>query len=393
MRLNCKWLTDPDVVKVFNLLHASGHSIYAVGGCVRDSILGLDSFDFDLATDAVPDRVAELATEAGMQVLMHAARFGTVTLFSGLAQFEITTFRKDIKTDGRHAEVTYTRCLEQDARRRDFTINAMYLDRDGDLIDPVGGLTDLKGRRVRFIGNPGRRIAEDTLRVLRFFRFNVQLDIKLEDYDPRAMQHIESCDRGRLASLTDFRVTQEMRKLMAMVDPYPALYAMSQAGLLETLFPHADLEALRRLRLLEFTLERQPDPVMRLALLENPALPARLRLTRSDHRYLAIITRSIRHGTPIEHAAYRHGIQAALSSAFLRAALAGEELEPGLTRRAESAAERHCPVGSADLLPVVERRQISGTLRTLEDAWLDSGFSLSREELLAHIPAKDRLHA
>ena len=155
------------------MLEEGGHRAYFVGGCVRNALIGAEVSDVDIATDARPERVAALAFRAGLKAIPTGIAHGTVTVVSGGHAFEVTTFRRDVATDGRRAVVVFSDDVAEDAARRDFTMNALYAAADGTVIDPTGeGLADLAARRVRFVGEPARRIAEDHLRVLRFFRFH-----------------------------------------------------------------------------------------------------------------------------------------------------------------------------------------------------------------------------
>ena len=148
------------------------HPALIVGGAVRNALLGEPVEDMDIATALRPERVLELAAAAGLKVVPTGIEHGTVTVVAAGEGFEVTTFRRDVETDGRRAVVEFSDRLEEDAARRDFTMNALYAGADGAVIDPVGGLDDLAARRLRFVGDPDQRIAEDYLRILRFFRFH-----------------------------------------------------------------------------------------------------------------------------------------------------------------------------------------------------------------------------
>ena len=180
-RVGGDWLHSAPIRKVFAALKAGNAEARIVGGAVRDAIIGRPVREIDIATTALPEEVMRLASEARLGAHPTGIDHGTVTVVADGMPFEVTTLRRDIETDGRHAVVTFTTVWQEDAARRDFTINALYCREDGTLYDPVGGLDDLRKRRVRFIGDPETRIREDYLRILRFFRFsaaygNGQLD-------------------------------------------------------------------------------------------------------------------------------------------------------------------------------------------------------------------------
>lgn len=178
------WMTDPATRAVMAPLKVPGAAVPAalfVGGCVRDALLGRGVVDVDIATSHPPDEVMRRLDAAGIGYHTIGVDHGTVGAHADGRTFEITTLRVDVETDGRHARVTYTDDWVQDASRRDFTMNALYADLDGNVFDPLGGLDDLKAKRVRFIGDPNERILEDALRILRFFRFHAQLEAAAMD--------------------------------------------------------------------------------------------------------------------------------------------------------------------------------------------------------------------
>ena len=166
------WMLEPDTGRLFGALNEAGHTIRFVGGCIRDTIAGHPVSDIDLATDALPERVTEVLSAAKIQVVPTGINYGTVTALIGEQAHEITTLRKDVTTNGRHAQVEFTDDWYEDAARRDFTFNALSADRDGRVYDYFNGLEDLNAGKVRFIGDALERVAEDYLRILRFFRFH-----------------------------------------------------------------------------------------------------------------------------------------------------------------------------------------------------------------------------
>ncbi len=173
MKLVADWMTDPGTEAVMAALANADHAAWFVGGCVRNGLIGTSVSDIDITTDAHPEAVIAAAKAAGIKAVPTGIEHGTVTLVAAHRPYEITTLRRDLTTDGRRATIAFTDRLEDDAARRDFTINALYATSDGSVLDPNGeGLADLAARRLRFIGQPADRIAEDYLRILRFFRFH-----------------------------------------------------------------------------------------------------------------------------------------------------------------------------------------------------------------------------
>ncbi len=257
------WMVEPATLTVLEALAAGGATARFVGGSVRDALLGRRIGDVDIATPEPPQRVIELLEKRGIRVVPTGLAHGTVTAIAGAPprHFEITTLRRDVETYGRHARVAFDADWAADAARRDFTINAIYLDSDGTIHDPVAGLADLRAGRVRFVGDPATRIAEDVLRILRFYRFEARFGTGLGDPQARgacrAMAHL-------LTNLSAERVAQELVRLLETTDPTPAFRMMREDGVLSVILPEARrLDRLQRI----IALEPEPDPLRRLAAL------------------------------------------------------------------------------------------------------------------------------
>jgi poly(A) polymerase len=285
------WMKAAPTRALLKALVNAGIQARFVGGCVRDALLGRPIADVDLATPARPEEVIAALDKARIKVVPTGIEHGTVTaVFNSPVpprHFEITTLRRDVETFGRHARVAFDADWAEDAARRDFTINAIYLDPDGTLHDPVGGLADLAAHRVRFVGEPAQRIAEDVLRVLRYYRFEARFGTAAGDPAARA-----ACRDAAplLAGLSAERVAQELLRLLAVPDPVPALRMMAEDGVLAAILPEATrLDRLERL----IALEPQPDPLRRLAALVAVdaagaiALAERLRLSNAERDRLA----------------------------------------------------------------------------------------------------------
>lgn len=287
------WADDHQVAQVFAVLEAAGHDVRVVGGAVRNALLGLDPKDIDFGTSADPATVTELFRAAGMKTVPTGIDHGTVTLVADGRSFEITTLRRDVETDGRHATVAFTDDWREDAARRDFTINALSCDREGNLHDYFGGLADLAKRQVRFIGEADERIGEDYLRVLRFFRFFAWYGEGRPDG-----AGLKACARARdhLDRLSAERVWSEMRTLLAASDPARALLWMRQTGVLTAVLPESEkwgIDGIHRLVAAEAPFGWAPDAVLRLMVIIPPqreridTLVARWKLPNSVARRLA----------------------------------------------------------------------------------------------------------
>ncbi len=284
------WLSKGPLVRLLPVLNWEGEETRVVGGAVRNALLGLKVEEIDLATTAVPEEVVRRAKAAKFHPVPTGIEHGTVTVVVEGKPFEVTTLREDIETFGRHAKVRFGRDWKKDAERRDFTMNALFLKRDGSVIDLVDGLPDLRAKRVRFIGDPERRIREDYLRVLRFFRFHATYGEELID-----KAGLAACIRARdeLGTLSRERVRTELMKLVMGKHAVPALAVMGEAGLLGTVLGGVPLLAsFSNMVKAEAATGRAPDPVRHLGALgvfiveDADRLRERLRLTNVELRRL-----------------------------------------------------------------------------------------------------------
>ena len=376
------WLTDPQAQRVCALVEDAGHRIYFVGGCVRDALLGWPSGDVDLSTDAHPERVMELAQAAGLQAIPTGLAHGTVTVVSDGKPFEVTTFRRDVETDGRRAVVAFSDRIEDDARRRDFTMNALYADRAGRVIDPLGGLPDLLARRVVFIEDATARIREDYLRVLRYFRFHAWYADAQAGHDPDVL-HAIAVNLEGLATLSAERVGQEMRKLLAAPDPAGVLAVMRQSGVLGVILPGADDRFLGPFVHNEGLLMLSPEWLGRLAAIGGDDVADRLRLSKAETMALEQIRASAFGTETLPAIAYRQGLQVARQSLLLRQTFFDSPADPTQLELLNAAAAATFPVRAADLMPAYQGPDLGRKLAALEKSWIDSGFALTREDLLA----------
>ena len=280
-------LEQSDVAQVFDLFETyQKNSIFVVGGSIRDALLNREITDIDFATSLEPKTITKILNKENIKFIDVGIDHGTVTAIINGRKFEITTFRNDIFTDGRHAQVSFSNSLEEDALRRDFTINAMYLDKGGNLIDPKDGKTDLENRVVRFIGNPDERIKEDYLRILRYFRFLALFgDISP---DAEVMKTIKA-NLDKLSVVSKERQWNELKSILSLAAPNNAISAMSEIGLLEDYFDGTGInDAFVNLIEIESRISLSIDPILRLStLIENSLDKAntiikKLPLSKSD---------------------------------------------------------------------------------------------------------------
>jgi poly(A) polymerase len=273
------FLADPALAAILDALPLAR----LVGGCVRDTLAGRPVADIDLATPDTPDAVVAALRAAGLKWAPTGLKHGTVTAISAHRGFEITTLRRDLETDGRHAEVAWTDDWREDAARRDFTINAMSMARDGTVFDYFDGIPDLRAGRVAFVGDPAARIAEDYLRVLRFFRFHARYGTGAPD--PATLAALRRAVPG-LSRLSPERVWSELKRILLAPDPAGSVRLMAELGVLGAILPEAAAaEALARL----IEAGAPADPILRLAALapgDSAGLAERLRLSTAERTRL-----------------------------------------------------------------------------------------------------------
>ena len=289
-RLDAEWLRDGALATLLGLLDGDGEEARVVGGAVRNTLLAEPLGDVDIATTATPGEVIRRVEAAGFKAVPTGIEHGTVTVVAEGRPHEVTTLREDVETDGRRAKVAFGRDWQRDAERRDFTMNALSVTRDGTIFDYVGGLDDLAARRVRFIGEPATRIAEDHLRILRFFRFHAAYGHGAPD--PGGLAACIAA-RPHLDRLSRERVRMEMFKLLVAAHAVPVLAVMSETGLLLAVLAGVPLlSSLSNMTKLEAVLGLAADPVRRLGALalftveDADRLRERLRLANAEHERL-----------------------------------------------------------------------------------------------------------
>lgn len=400
-----KWLAAPATKAVFAALDGEGGRTRAVGGIVRDTLLGLEPPDIDMATEFTPDEVTARAEAAGIAAHPTGIEFGTLTLVHQGVPIEVTTLRSDIETDGRHAVVRFGTDWAADAERRDFTINAIYAFADGTIYDPLGGVADCEAATVRFIGRPADRIAEDYLRILRFFRFFAVYGAGRPDADG-----LKACAKMKegLERLSAERVWAELKKLLGADDPSRALLWMRTASVLSEVLPESEkwgIDAVHPLIAADKTLGRPPDALLRLMAIIPPraervgSVVERLRLANVERERLEHWAASEAPDPAIDdqrltELLYRGapgGIADRLQLAASAAHAAGEAEAAAAFERLLAAARSYrrpqFPVRGKDLVARghAPGAELGRRLKELEEIWIESGFALGRKELLEQI--------
>jgi poly(A) polymerase len=395
------WLETAETRSVFAALAARGFEARAVGGAVRNALLGRPVVDIDIATPARPEDVIAAAEAAGLAAVPTGIAHGTVTVVANHVAFEVTTLREDVETHGRHATVAFTGDWAADARRRDFTLNALYCSAGGEVFDPLGGYADLAARRVRFIGNARERIREDYLRILRFFRLNAEHGKGAPDAEGLA-----ACVRERdgLARLSAERVHGELVRLLTAPRGPELVAWMLGHGLLTHVLPAAPRPTLlARLGAIEAGLGLSADPILRLAALavevaeDADRLRDRLRLSNEEHARLAragVRAREIGPAAP-ERAARAHlyaaGAAAYRDLVLVSWARSGAEPDDASWRHRLALPERwqppRFPLKGDDVLGlgVPAGPRVGKLLREAEAWWIAGDFAAGEPALRAKL--------
>ena len=401
------WLRAAPTQRVLGVIAAGGFEARAVGGVVRNALMGLptagiDGTDIDVATTARPEDVIRLARGAGLTVVETGLGHGTVTVIADHHPFEVTTLRRDVETHGRHATIAFTDDWADDARRRDFTMNALYCDAGGTVHDPLGGLADLNARRVRFIGEPAERIREDHLRILRFFRFTAQYSQGLPDATGLA-----ACTRERagLAQLSAERIRQELVRLLQAQGALAAVDAMQAHGILAEVLPAVPRPGLlARVAAIEGGHGLAPDPMRRLGALAVETAEDAVRLARAlkvsrkergalelaaqpDARLPEAPAARVARVLLYRHAPADYRRLIALSWArALNSSTCDDRWTRALTLPDRWQAPR-MPVTGADVMArgIPAGPAVGTALRALEAWWIAADFAAERDELLGRL--------
>lgn len=384
---------------VTNALCRDGGSVRFVGGAVRNALLGLDVDDIDIATPLLPNEVIQRLEAARIRAVPTGIDHGTVTAIVAGKAFEITTLRRDVETDGRHAVVAFSDSWEEDASRRDFTINALYASPDGEVFDYFAGLLDLDARRIRFIGDPAARIREDYLRILRLFRFHAW-------YGQGGMdeQALEAAEAGRmgLRQLSGERIQKEMLRLLAASNPFTALRVMAKTKILEEVIPGgARLEYLERLVAIE--VPETADAVLRLCALVPrdvgiaTAIAERLRLSGANRDRIVDLAGAVEEITlemtdrALHRLLYGLGLPRVRDRIFLcwaeDADISHDPRWSDLLDAAKSWVIPEFPLAGRDVLSagIQAGPQVGAILSQLETQWIESDFAEDRPSLLKRL--------
>lgn len=385
------WRNAKGLKALIDVLGAADGMVRFVGGAVRDTLLGLPVKDIDCATRLLPEDSSRRIAAAGFKAVPTGIAHGTVTAILPSGPVEVTTLRRDVSTDGRHAVVAFTDVWQEDAARRDFTINALSADPlTGEIHDYFGGLADLETGLVRFIGDPLERIAEDHLRILRLFRFHERFG--RGDPDPAALAACVA-RANDLMALSRERIADELLKLLGGRNPAPTVKLMFESGLFRPIIPEIDATGVARLALLverEAAAKVDADPLRRLGALLPidteivSGVAQRLKLSKAATRRLEQAT--LTSDEPVRALAYRFGTDVAIDIA-LRSSRAFDALDLG---QLDAWERPKLPIGGGDLIALGLKPGpiVAATMQAIERRWISEDFpekarvdAIAREEL------------
>ena len=399
------FLKDKLCMKIFSLLNEKEDTSRFVGGCVRDSMIGLKTNDIDIATKLKPEDVVKILGSESIKVVPTGIDHGTVSVFSKDFNFEITTLRSDISTDGRHAEVIFSDSWEEDSLRRDFTINSIYLKQNGELYDPHNGIQNLKDKKIIFIGNPDERINEDYLRILRFFRFNAfygNNNLKLSN------DSIKACtkNKNKIKKLSSERVQNEFFKILNSSDPYFIVSIMRKIEILDLLFEHkVETKIFKKLLLIEKENSFSKNHILRFAslALKNKKINSNnlqmFNFSKKERKELCLLTNqefeihNKLNKSDIKKILYSTDRKILKDMAKLSWALSNNRVTnknwKTVLNQIDKVEIPIFPLKAKDILDYgLEEGPIIGEiLKTVEQDWIDSNFEHNKEDLLFKLKA------
>ena len=383
-KVNIAKIFGSDVKDIMRLLNSSGKDCYIVGGAVRDLLLQHKELsDIDLTTPLRVEQLKQIFDINQIKFNDRALKYGSLTIRTQKRSLQITSFRKDIQTFGRSADVAHIENIEEDAKRRDFTINAFYCSYNGEIIDPLGNLKDLNKKKLKFIGDPEKRITEDYLRILRFFRFVAVLDLKNKNIGSNYLPIIKKHLHG-LNELSDERVAIEIRKILLAVSPSYALGLMNAAGLYEKFLGVYSQKSLLKIERLERRFELKPDLVRRLLALEiqNPYPLMSKREKKCFKDMSALI--DFEHNS--DYLGYKVGEKSSLDFLIIKAVKNGISIKTKDIQRIKKASKRTFPIKFSDVQTLTkDLNATKENIDLMEDFWIRSGFKASKGKLLGLI--------
>ena len=371
-----------ELKELMRLLSSSGKECYIVGGAVRDLLLGHRKFkDIDLTTSLSVEQLKQIFDQNQIRFDDRAQKYGCLTVRNKKRNLQITSFRKDIRTFGRAADIEFVENIEEDAKRRDFTINAIYCSYSGQIIDPLGNLEDLNKIKLDFIGDPEFRIKEDYLRILRFFRFVAVLDLKGENVVSNNLPIIKKHING-ISDLSYERVASEIRKILLARSPSFSLKLMNKVDLYKKLFGNYSQSALLKLEKLEKRFNLTPSLVRRLLALEmKTSIPL---MIKKEKKYFNQLNNLLGLDHNPDYLGYKLGEKASIDFLIIKEVKEGFIITTKDIEKIKKASRKIFPIKFSDVHPLTKNLNTTKEkIDLMETFWIGSGFKASKEKLLS----------
>ncbi len=381
-RVNVEKVFGSELKELMRLLSSSGKECYIVGGAVRDLLLGYKKFkDIDLTTSLSVEQLKQIFDQNQIRFDDRALKYGCLTVRNKKRNLQITSFRKDIRTFGRAADIEFVENIEEDAKRRDFTINAIYCSYSGQIIDPLGNLEDLNKIKLDFIGDPEFRIKEDYLRILRFFRFVAVLDLKDENVASNKLPIIKKHING-ISDLSYERVASEIRKILLARSPSFALKLMNKVDLYKKLFGIYSQSALLKLEKLENRFNLTPSLVRRLLALEmKTSIPL---MIKKEKKYFNQLNNLLGLDHNPDYLGYKLGEKASIDLLIIKEVKGGFIIRAKDIEKIKKASRKIFPIKFSDVYPLTKNLNTTKEkINLMETFWIGSGFKASKEKLLS----------
>ena len=381
-KVNVEKVFGSELKELMRLLSSSGKECYIVGGAVRDLLLGHRKFkDIDLTTSLSVEQLKQIFDQNQIRFDDRALKYGCLTVRNKKRNFQITSFRKDIRTFGRAADIEFVENIEEDAKRRDFTINAIYCSYSGQIIDPLGNLEDLNKIKLDFIGDPEFRIKEDYLRILRFFRFVAVLDLKDENVASKNLPIIKKHING-ISDLSYERVASEIRKILLARSPFFALKLMNKVDLYKILFGIYSQPALLKLEKLEKRFNLTPSLVRRLLALDIKTSISLL--IKKEKKYLNQLINLLGLDHNPDYLGYKLGEKASIDLLIIKEVKEGFIITAKDIEKIKKASRKIFPIKFSDVHPLTKNLNTTKEkIDLMETFWIGSGFKASKEKLLS----------
>ena len=383
-KINIEKIFGSEIKELMGLISTSGKECYIVGGAVRDFLLGdKDFIDIDLTTSLSVEALIKIFKRNKIQFDDRASRYNCLTIRAQKKNIQITSFRKDIRTFGRAADIEIIDNIEEDAKRRDFTINAFYCSLDGEIVDPLGNLKDVNNKELNFIGDPETRITEDYLRILRFFRFVAVLDLKYKNINLKYLPIIKKYV-DHINDLSNERVVAEIRKILLATFPSFALELMDKVNLYERVLGTYSKASLLKMEKLESRYNLTPCLVRRsLALEIQPTIPL---LFKKEKKYFNQLNDLLNFDHNPDYLGYKVGEKASLDFFIIKAIKDRTTITTKDVQKIKNASKKVFPIRFSDVQaftksPIITKEKIN----SMESFWIKSGFKASKEELLGLI--------